>query len=271
MADNTSDPTNQTGNEQTAATPSELNLKRHGKEHKVPLDKAVDLAQKGLDYEMRLTELRQREEGLKADQRAYDEYKRLRDYLSANPAAKQAVAFAIENPDRVVEITKKRTERREVDLDDDDDEPTPREDPRVGQLEAELASLKERLNTRDKSEAKSRVEKSIRAELESYPWLSKAERELAFKQVSLQMAQTPDESLSAVAAMVASDFKDAWEEKSKANLERQKRTNEFRTERPSRGLPPTVGKPEKLTKEAWRNGTLVKEGMRIAREMGFAD
>lgn len=268
MTENQADP--QAGNEQPPVAPTELTLKRHGKEHRVPVDKAVDLAQKGLDYESRLTELKAREESLKGDERSYNEYKRLRDYLGSNPAAKQAVAFAIENPDKVVKLTSARAESADDEV--EDDEPAPRgKDPRVEQLEAELASVKERLNTRDKSEAQARVETGIKRELESYPWLTERQKNLAFKQVALTMAQNPTESVTAVAALVASEFKDAWEEKAKADLTRQERNNQFRTERPSRGLPPTVGKPQKLTKEAWRDGSLLKEGMRIAREMGFAD
>lgn len=272
MGDTTTDPN--AGNE-NQPTPVELTLKHHGQETSVPLDKARDLAQKGLDYEKRLAELKAEKEALSQDSRSYDEYKRLKQYLSTNQAAQQAVSYAIENPEAVQRLRSGRgAAAASDDLDDDADDSVDtaaREDPRVAQMQRELAELRAEADTRKAGETRAAVEQQIRGELESYPWLTETQRNLAYKQVASHLASNPDDSLVAATAVVASDFKKAYEELAEKQLARAGDRSKLRTTPPRHALPATVAPPPKLTKKAWRDGSLISEGMRIAREMGITE
>lgn len=70
--------------------PSESNrvvLKYRGKEVDVDSERAIDLAQKGFDYETKMREMKLRREELTADEKNFAEYKELQRWLREHPDA----------------------------------------------------------------------------------------------------------------------------------------------------------------------------------------
>lgn len=245
-------------------------LKRHGKEHEVPLPKAIDLAQKGLDYEIRLTELKAKEDALAQDGKRYEDYKRLRQHLESNPQVAKAVAMALDQPEAVLQRANQR-KAEPADADDESTEtPAPQPNQDLTQLQRELAEVRQQLANRESREQTQAVEQRIKKEIADYPWLTGKQADLAYRQAVAYLRDNPRDSLESAVSIVASDFKEAMEERQKASLDKSRSREPFRTEPPSRGTP-VATTPPKMDKNSFNNGALHKAALDAARGFGLID
>lgn len=260
-----------TGNAGQAAEQT-LKLKRHGKEQEVPLPKAIDLAQKGMDYEIRMGELKAKEEALAQDGKRYEDYKRLRAHLESNPNVAKAVAMALDQPDNVLRKATRQSETRATEV--DDDEPTevaaPQATEELKAVQRELAEVRAHLKAQRDQEVISGIDTRIKTEIADYPWLSGKQADLARRQVKAHLLEHPNDSVESAASIVASEFKDAMEEKQKASLDKSRSRESFRTEPPHRGSPVTTP-PAKMDKTSWNSGKLHTAALDAARQFGLID
>jgi hypothetical protein len=245
-------------------------LKRHGKEHEVPLPKAIDLAQKGLDYEIRMSELKTKEEALAQDGKRYEDYKRLRQHLESNPQVAKAVAMALDQPDAVLQRATQRKAEPQADDDEVAEAPAPQPSLELNQLQRELAEVRGKLAERDSREQSQAVEQRIKKEIADYPWLTGKQADLAYRQAVAFLRDNPRDSLESAVSVVASEFKEAMEERQKDSLAKSRSRESFRTESPSRGSP-VATTPPKMDKGSFNNGKLHQAAMDAARQFGLID
>lgn len=273
MTDTNNDPakqqTQQQGNAGQQAEQT-FKLKRHGKEHEVPAAKAVDLAQKGLDYEIRMTELKAKEDALTQDGKRYEDYKRLRQHLESNPQVAKAVAMALDQPDAVLNRATRKSEPQA----EDDEEPaeTKHQQPNeeLSRLQRELAEVRQTLTNQQERDSRSQVENRIKKEIADYPWLTGKQADLAYRQAVAYLRDRPNDSLESAVSIVASEFKEAMEERQAMSLKKSRSNEAFRTEPPSRGAP-VATTPPKLDKTSFNNGKLHSAAMDAARQFGLID
>jgi hypothetical protein len=260
----------QQGNQAAVTPPVELTLKRHGREIKVPTDKAVELAQKGFDYEVRAAELAQKEAVLKGDQVAYSEYQQLKTSIENNPKLKQAFLLAMQNPDQVIGAINHGS----VASDDDSvDVPNTQKQANDPAIVAELAALKSKIERRELVEQKNELETTLRSELTQYPWLVSGDGQLnragqaAFKAAVLSMAHSP-EGPSAAAAFAANEQREVIEELQKQGLSRGAASEGMRMAS-MRGSITSATPPAKLDKKSFEDGTLRNAALEYARKAGL--
>lgn len=260
------------GNPENVTPAVELTLKRHGREIRVPTEKAVELAQKGLDYEVRTAELAKRESALKDDAAAYQEYQQLRSSLEQNSKLKQAFLAAMQNPDAVLSATQRGHDMQRGDEGGEfEAKPaTPAADPN---LLAELAALKAKVENREVAEAKSRIEGDVRSEIAQYPWLVNGDGSLnkagqaAYKAAILTMAHS-NEPISAAAAVAANEQREILEEVQKQGLRRGDLADMARHS-PMRGGITSATPAVKLDKKSFDNGDLRNAALEYARKAGL--
>jgi hypothetical protein len=242
----------QQGNQAAVTPPVELTLKRHGREIKVPTDKAVELAQKGFDYEVRAAELAQKEAVLKGDQVAYSEYQQLKTSIENNPKLKQAFLLAMQNPDQVIGAINHGSVAS-----DDDSVDVPNTQKQANEL----------------VEQKNELETTLRSELTQYPWLVSGDGQLnragqaAFKAAVLSMAHSP-EGPSAAAAFAANEQREVIEELQKQGLSRGAASEGMRMAS-MRGSITSATPPAKLDKKSFEDGTLRNAALEYARKAGL--
>lgn len=260
----------QQGTQAPVTPPVELTLKRHGKEIKVPTEKAVELAQKGLDYEVRTAELAQKEATLKGDAAAYGEYQQLKSSIERDPKLKQAFLLAMQNPDAVLSASK-----NQASADGEGDEHAqstqkPSGDPA---LAAEFAELKSKFEKRELVEQKNQLENVLQSELSQYPWLTSPDGSLnragkaAFKTAVLSMAHSGD-APTAAAAVAANEQREVLEEIQKRDLTRGN-VSESARQAQMRGAVSSSTPPPKLDKKSFGDGTLLNAAMDRARKRGL--
>lgn len=260
----------QQGNQAPVTPPVELTLKRHGKELKVPTEKAVELAQKGLDYEVRTAELAKREAQLKGDEAAYNEYKQLRSSLESDPKLKQAFLRAMQDPDSVIGSKPAAGEGDDGETDSGAAKATQQPDRAVL---AELAELKGKVERREIAEQRNQLETNLQNELSQYPWLVESDGSLnragkaAFKTAVLSMAHT-SEPIPAVAATVANEQREVIEEMQKAGLQKADAASRMRMTS-MRGAQVSATPPLKLDKNSISSGEVMKLALQRARERGI--
>jgi hypothetical protein len=264
----------QQGNQVNVTPPVELTLKRHGREIKVPTEKAVELAQKGLDYEVRTAELSKKEAMLRDDAAAYGEYQQLKTSLESNAKLKQAFLMAMQNPDAVLGATQRQQESYGGDDDAGNQlaakQANPAADPN---LLVEVANLKAKLEQREMTEAKSRIEGDVRSEITQYPWLVNSDGSLnkagqaAYKAAILTMAHS-SETTSAAAALAANEQREILEEIQKQGLRRSDMA-EMARQAPMRGGVTSATPPQNLNKKSFDDGSLRNAALEYARKAGL--
>ncbi len=217
-------------NDQSGGKPAgddTLTLVRHGQEHKVPLSKAVELAQKGLDYEKKMAEIKSQRELLESEKAAYEEYKRFQEYLRSNPTVQEAVKRALADPDSVLNTSRD-------DLDDDTDGMSASA---LEELRREIREAKMKLGEFEAKERASEISDNIRSEISGYPWLTGKRADLAFRQVFAVLRESPETPVAAAVLQVAQEIRDAMTAEQKDALDNSNKNRNYKSEPPGSGLP----------------------------------
>jgi hypothetical protein len=253
-----------------AATPSELEIgERHGKKVTVPLDKAKDLALKGLDHEVRQQDIQRRETQLRADEPRYRAYGELRDWVDRDPVNRAALDLAMRNPQAVAALANApkgaKAEDAETSGEVEGGAIRPQAD---SELRRELEAVKGQVREIHLKEVKGAQETRIKDEIAKYPWLSGRDSKLAFNQVVATLVTNPQEPVEAAVAGVASDFKEAEEDRQARALAKAEERKSLATLRPSQGAP-LASPAEKLDRKSFGDGKLHTRVMEVAKHFGL--
>jgi hypothetical protein len=265
MAEPNDKATPQGGNANPPASPPlEIEITRHGQKRKIPIEKAVELASKGLDYELRTVELKAREKALAEDEAAYAEFRRLRGAIASSPAARAALEAAINDPERVVSALEKGKPRAADAPGDtaDDDESSPADKPsRVApELAQRLEGVERRLDSFAIKEKRSELETRVERELKAYPWLDGNLKRMAFQQVAVALSQGDgSQTVESVVAEVANEFREAIEDLDKRRIESSEQKRRM-TLSELRGQPLASG-VKSHTLESMKRGDLRKDAV----------
>jgi hypothetical protein len=272
-----------TGNAGTPAPPAELELSRHGKTTKVPIDKAKDLAQKGLDYEIRSAELKQQEEALRRDSTTYAEYQRLKETMRLQgPKAQAALELAIVDPDAFMRAAASASSGNAGGTatnagDDGADGAAAAQHQRSStdpQVLAELNDLRTWKEQQQTQQRAGQLESQVTGELRAYPWLVSPDGrlnksgQLAYSQVLASLSRRPGEPVAAIAAVVAGDVRAAHEEQHAALVKGQERGDGMQAS-DLRGGFPIPAMATKPTLKDLQDGTLAKRALEIAQRMNI--
>tara|TARA_R110002020_G_scaffold47968_5_gene137161 strand:+ start:434 stop:1249 length:816 start_codon:yes stop_codon:yes gene_type:complete len=257
------------GQPPSADVPDEMVLRVHGKDVPMPTSKVVTLAQQGLNQARAQEQLAADRTALEQDSTRYEEYKRLRAHLDANPLVAKAVAQAVQDPQSVLSPSA----HRDGDADDyDDDQPQRQEQrstPELDDLRRQVAELSARDKQRDAAEATTLQGTRIDSEVSEYPWLEKGRiRDVAKSQIAAVMANDPRADLASVTAVIADDMKSMLEEVRTDSASRVSARRRLQTDKPSRGTPGVIPK-EAPTKNDLENGNLLKLTKDAARAFGL--
>lgn len=249
------------GQPQKGDAPKTIDIVDRGKTLTMTLDKVKTLAQQGLGQERKARELDAQRQALQSDTAEYEDYKKLRAHLNANPETARAIDIALKNPASVLQPQQRGDDLGDLDGIADPD-PAPRSTVELDELKRQVADLKQANQARDQDDLVTRQRSRIADEVGEYPWLKGSKvTTMAQQQIAQAMAADPHADLASVTAVVAGDFKAMLEESQTAKAQNSKLRQPLRTEPTNRGTPLVkVDKP--ITKEDLNNGRvsrLVKE------------
>lgn len=235
-----------------STAPAEVVIKRHGKDIPLPLERVRDLASKGYDYETRSTEL-------KRDEKQYAEFKDLQSRLAANPALREAVSKAFENPDEVLRSIKTQPAApKDADSDGDDGAETraPVADRGQSELVNRIRGLEERLSQVLEKDRNSDNVRSMDAEIKSFPWVAEnvAASRFVREYVNAKVHAGSTEPIAVLVGEAAADVRDMIVEQDRSRIARAERDKQFGTSDTRKGSPVTTPAP-KLDKNSFRDGT----------------
>lgn len=221
-------------------TPSELVIRRHGKDLKIPYDRALKLVEQGLELDSVREKLEEERRSLAGDSQGYAEYQRLQALLQANPQMYEAVKLAMRDPNRVLNPPKSR------DIDDDDDASIdtpkvaskPTMDPQAAVLKQKVTELEARLAQRDAKDAERDLMREVDEQLGDYSWLTGKQQAAARRSalnaiVNSSGRMTPTEAV----ATAASEIKELLEDKLTSKVKTHERRQELGTVPPDLGIP----------------------------------
>ena len=256
--------------------PTEVELKVRGKTLKIPLEKALLLAQQGMAHEQKAALLKAERAEFESKASRYKEFEQFTGYITGHPDAGKAVELALQDPAKFLQLAN-GTQKREVDDDDpygEQAQPSRNgaEDAVLTELRAlrqEISGLKEKDTQRDAADAAGERAGAIDKEISDYPWLKSPKMVvLAKAQIANTMVNKPGSDLASVTAVVATDFREAIEAEKTVQVETARKKVKLRTERPTRGTPvPGMDKPP--TKKELLSGGLLKPLFEMARHHGF--
>lgn len=255
--------------------PAEVTLKRRGKEMNLPLDKAIDLAQQGWDYNEKLQALNDERRALEADKRGYQQYQALSGRLE-DPITARAVGLALEDPRRFLEASQGGSSGNDESEGGEGNggagvDSGLREE--LAQLRAQIAELSPAVRETAQERARSQVEKSIAREAESYPFLreNRERTQYVTDKVLNRLSLTGDLSdLQGVFAEEVDSLKSLFEKDMQGKLDRQNDRETLRTRPPQAGVN-TATPAERLGKDDLMRGSgkLLDRLTRAAADHGF--
>lgn len=259
-----------------AELPTEVELKVRGKSLKLPLEKAVTLAQQGLVQQQNAERLAAERRDFEGKAQRYAEFQKFTGHLEANPQAAQAVAQALRDPAGILAALARRQDRDDVDDDDLDDDGAGRPSGADKALRTELSALRQEIvdlkaadSRRDAVDAAGAQSKVIDREISDYPWLKAPKMAaLAKAQIAQALAASPGSDIASVTAVVASDFREAFEAEATERATTARQKTQLRTERPARGTP-IPGMSKAPTKEDLASGKLLGPLKEMARSFGL--
>lgn len=259
-----------------AELPAELELTRHGKKVKLPLAKAIELAQQGFDYTEKSTELKAERDALRADAKRYEEYQVLRDHLDSDPNAAKAVAQALADPNAVLNPRPQPKGKQDDDYDFGDDEGGKPAGPvrdieahtEIQGLKAQVAALLKDNRKRNETEGRSAADSLVTSEIASYPWLVGKAAENAKSRIVAELERDPTQSPSAVTALVANEIRELLEEDQERRRVASEPRKKLRMEPPGRGIPLPIP-PKKMDKKSLTDGTMLAAVKDAARHFGI--
>ena len=216
---------------ETAAAPQEMPLEveltHHGKKMKVPMAKAIELANAGYGATRRHEELKAKEAALQSSTEDYARFQKLQEHLSKDPEAAQAVALALKNPKAVLRPAP--TNGANGDDLGLDDEPAPQAGRRNGRdatteelaaLRQEIAELKNFRTGLTQEREATVLEASLSVQLEAYPWLKGKPRAVQeAREKALRLVTGRGLSVEAAASNAANDYRELLEEEARAKLD----------------------------------------------------
>ena len=229
-----------------------LTMNYRGEQVQVTRDKAIELAQKGFDYETKMAALKE----TNAD---YAGYEAMKEWMAANPdeaaKVKSIIAGETEEP------------QQEEELDDDwlsdfeDEEEAPRLKQRK-EANSEVQALKRQVDElraeRDQKRAKEETEAMgnlLRAEVAKYPELEEA-GELAYAPILGVLSTRPDADPSQVVKAVAAQFKELMTKTRSGYVKKKVETLEETPAEVLKGKNPTILRKPTFGREDMDSGDL---------------
>ncbi len=147
-----------------------LVLKHKGREIRVTEEEAIDLAQRGFDYERKMGALNQERQSQQRDQQLYENYVRYKRYLEENPTAAEAIG-------RVLETYEEKGRIPRIDFDGEGEEGTERVPPQIAKT---LKVLQDKIDNMERQRGVDELTRSMLDAVESNPALKDySERSLA--------------------------------------------------------------------------------------------
>lgn len=238
-------------------TQDDVTLVRHGKEHVVTAEKARELAQMGFDYSQKMADLKAEREAFGNEKSQFEGFKQLRAHLEANPQAKKAVQYALEQSDRVVSAVEGGAD----DFSDSWESPGEEDmsNRKLQSLEASLANVNAKLEATEAQNRDAALKAQVEAEISSYPWLDGKRADLA-RTTAQALMTTEGESPIAAVARAAGQIREAMEVQQAKQLEDTTQRQSLKTVDPNAGTPAaTPAVPN--TKEDLFNGNILKQAM----------
>lgn len=252
--------------------PTELVLKRHGKELKVPVEKAVELAQKGLDYDKRMEDLNRQRAALGSDTEQYQNFQTLKQRLAENPKLAKAVQLALEDPDAVLSPTP-RNGAQDDGLGLDDEPATSsrkterRPPPELAELRNELTKVQATQQQMAARDADIALNARLDVELSAYPELQSRPRALAAaKREAIRAVREQGLAVEHAASQAAADIRELLEDSGRERVTEARRPV-APVAGPAPGIPATFEAPK--VDRHLKPGKLGQIAADVARGFGF--
>lgn len=236
----------------------DLNIKRHGKDIKVPAARVPDLVAKGFDYEQKMAEI-----GRTKAQLA--EYEAFKGKLDASPAMRDAVSRAFQNPELVLQALSTQSGTSPG---NDGDGAASGAAPVDQTLLRQVAELDGKLRDLQAREADRTINQTVESELKTYPWVaeSKAASKQVREYVAAQIQAGSREPIAALVGSAASDIAEMLQEQQTNALARAQVKQSFQTLNPNRGSP-AVSPPPALNASSFRDGKLAAALAQRSKEL----
>lgn len=236
-------------------------VKYNGKPVTVPEGKIDELIQKGLVLEKRLAQL--------PSERHLAEFAELKERMERDPAFKEAIKTAYQDPLRVVNALKIQPDVTPESDNDDDETPTPRARSNesretIAELKARLERAEAKIATSELRTAQGDLRSTIDSELKTYPWVEGKAAALVRQQVNAQIAAGSTESPQALVAIAADEIRELLSEQAAKKVEAARQAKEFQTGSAARKGPMATPLP-KMTKNSFKDGSLRTAAAQVAK------
>lgn len=247
-----------------SATPTELVIKYNSKEIAIPIERARELAQKGMSFEEKMTQLNQRGRNIES-------FDRFMADRAANPLLDEAVKLAISNPGLVLQAIKPQAgaPANQQAASDGGDEQEPaaaqRGNEDLARQVQELSGAVQALLGKDSSRE---VQTALDREISKHPWVAghaSAER-VVRDYVNTRIAAGARDTVDQLVFEAASSVKDVIAEQDAKRLEQSEARKNLRTANNSRGTVVVTPAP-KLTAKSLTDGTLLQAALQRGKEV----
>lgn len=234
----------QTSDDKKAGDKPFLEGTYHGQKVAWDEDAARSLAQKGLDYESKMSAVKAEKDAIASNKDEYAKFQQWRQALASDPRRAQAVAQAFQDPDSFV---------RHTEGDGGDKESTPVQRQGPPQVPAEVHELKSQIeqlqgSLKGLTDANAADTQKLRLEraVGSHSFLSSdEEKALAVETSESLMVRNPDMTPEGAMAVTAEKLKGILQGQNQTKLDRKDTANDMKTVDPSTGTPQGASERDK--------------------------
>ena len=257
------------GEKSGAEKANELTLTHKGHTLNVTLEKATELAQKGMNYEQKMAQLKEERAAIQRDAEQFAAYEQLKAHLQQHPEHAQAWQ-------RIVAGEKVRFEgdppaNGRAAAAGGAGKTTQSGDPdRLAKVEAELERVTSLMQNQQVANQQAALGSRMEAEVAQYPHVQGDQAKSMVKSMALQYMQAnPGESVDAAMAVAASQFGAALKGAQQAELDRSRDSDFQRIGRGRDGGLPALTEEETPTMEDMKSGKLREKAANIFAKLGL--
>jgi len=264
--------------EKTGALPETLTIKHSTGDKVIPLEKALELAGRGLDYDVRERGLSEREQRVAQQEQALPEFGRLKQQLEGSPRGVDALRLVIEDAAGVVAAYERAQSGDDSEDGGDPGDPSARQPKSSAELEGlrrEMGELKSTISDMSNSSRSDKVRTAATEVLSQYPWLKDKSTgglnvagAAAYKDMLSRIQQDGNVSFEVAAAASATEMKKILEMNDGASVTRQQEREVLSLSDLSKATA-ALSQDKPLTKEDLGSGRLTDMALKVAKSMGF--
>ena len=248
-------PVSEVPGEQSQSGEPFMQVKYKGQDIGLASDEAARLAQKGMNYEQKMANLKQQQTAVEGQQAEVAQYQQFRQYLSSNP----------EKATQIEAVIRGESVPTTDELEDPD--PMSATNQRLGQMEQYLGQLSQYNSTQHQQQAQNLADTTVRKAISESSLLQRSP-DMAYLMLLQEMASDQTQDITVAAKVVEGKFLGLAGATPESVEQVQAQQARFGAEGGVSGSPATATKhPNELTKTDLKKGGVRKAALEFLQQM----